>query len=93
VPKEYDVKDVHLYISDVMKLTDRQKMQLWMHLVYGESPNDGDELHAMRGRFERQCAWVQANILYRFGPIIDKIVREEAQRFASKARELDRESA
>ena len=90
MPKEYDVNDVHLYISDVMKLTDRQKVLLWFSLVYGPM---SDAPQAMVGRFGRQCAWVQANILYRFGPIIDKIVRKEAQRFATEARTQDRESA
>ena len=93
MPKEYDVNDVHLYISDVMKLTDRQKALLWYRLVYDASPDDSGELRSLVGRFGRQCAWVQANILYRFGPIMDKIVREEAQRYATEARTQDRESA
>jgi hypothetical protein len=89
VPKEYDVNNVHLYISDVMKLTDRQKMLLWFSVTFGPLP---DVPQAMMGRFSQLTTWEQANVLFRFGPIIDKIVREEAKRFADMARQEDGEA-
>lgn len=90
MPKEYDVNDVHLYISDVMKLDECQRINLWYSIVYGPLPQHPT---IMLQRFNRSCLWVQTNILYRFSPIIEKIVREEAQRYATEARIQDRESA
>lgn len=88
---EYDVKDVHLYIKDVMALTERQRVALWYQLVYASDLSDAPS--TMVHRFRRHCAWTQANILFRFGPIIDKIVREEAVRFTRAARIEDGENA
>ena len=89
MPKEYDVNDVHLYIKAVMGLPERQRMCLWYSIVY-DQPSDCPRRLARR--FEAQNPWVKANILYRFGPIIEKIVREEAQRYFAEARKQDDEN-
>lgn len=85
----YDVKDVHLYIESVMKLDERQRVNLWYSIVYGPLPQHPD---VMLQRFDRHCDWTKANILFRFGPIIDKIVRKAAQHFAQVARVADGEN-
>lgn len=89
MPQEYDVKKVHLYIKDVMALTPRQRVLLWTDLAFGEPM---DTSPTMVGRFDRLTPWEKANVLFRFGPIMDKIVREEASRFAKNARREDGEN-
>ena len=84
MPKEYDVKDVNLYITDVMKLPPLERVDLWRSL---QNPiTEGDVPPVMVRRFHRQQGAVQANILYRFGPIIEKVVREQAQKRSKRAR-------
>jgi hypothetical protein len=89
VSKTYDTKDVHLFIDAVMQLDERQRVNLWYSIVYGPLPDHPAE---MLRRFKEQCTWTRANILFRFGPIIDKIVRDEAQLWAKIAREEDGEN-
>jgi hypothetical protein len=86
--KEYDVKDVNIYITDVMKLQPLKRVELWLALQQGEDGGMVDDLNVgLFSRFFRQGLAVQANILYRFGPIIEKTVREQAQAKAREARE------
>lgn len=83
MPKEYDVKDVNIYITDVMKLSSLDRVRLWL-ILQGDMH---DEAHrTMKRRFFRQNLAVQANILYRFGPIIEKVVGDQAKAKAQEAR-------
>ena len=88
--EKYDTKDVHLFIDAVMKLDERQRINLWYSITYGPLPQCPERL--LR-QFEKHCTWTQANILFRFGPIIDKIVRDEAQLWAKKARKEDADAS
>lgn len=89
MPKEYDVKDVNIYITDVMRLKPLSRVDLWLQLQLGM--DDGridDQLVGLFERFFRHGVAVQTNILYRFGPIIEKIVRDQAKAMAAKARRM-----
>jgi hypothetical protein len=84
MPKEYDVKDVNIYITDVMRLQPLERVDLWRTL---QNPFDEEACESsMVRRFHRQHLATQANILYRFGPIVEKIVRDQAKEKAQVAR-------
>ncbi len=94
---DFDPHAVHLYITEVMVCTPIQRMALWMSIVYKNDPEDSDKdcfdapvphcpMYLRRRFLGYKNLAVQANILFRFGPIIDKIVRDAAQKWAGEAR-------
>ncbi|MBU1891212.1 hypothetical protein KJ782_07060 [Patescibacteria group bacterium] len=78
---------VNNYITDVMMLTPRRRVALWLSLAYAANVSEaGTSSGPLKGRFKELPEIAQATVLSRFGPIIEKVVRDVAAAAQEAAR-------